>query len=273
MDYKTQDVRSWDLKPDILIHGSPCQSFSVAGKQKGADEGSGTPSSLMWETIKIIRNFGVWRPRVVIWENVKNVLSRHMRHNFERYLSEMEKLGYVNSYAILDARDFGLPQRRERVFTVSILGGPAFDFDRLEHRPMRPLREFLESTNSEAYIIKAPSMLACIGKRAKKGFNGYLRVLDPDGFTDCITTAQDRCPNAGILALPDGRYRVLTEREVWRCQGFTDSDFDGAYSVTPHREGYKIGALYEQAGNSMPVPVLESIFKELNYDRSGIYQG
>lgn len=142
--YKTQSVIGWDLKPDILIHGSPCQDFSIAGHQgkataaagrinkgKGADEGSGTRSSLMWETIHIIQQMGDWKPRFVIWENVKNVTSKHMIHNFNRYLSEMQKLGYTNSFQTLDARDFGLPQARERVFTISVLNGEPFNFDDL----------------------------------------------------------------------------------------------------------------------------------------------
>lgn len=142
--YKTQSVIGWDLKPDILIHGSPCQDFSIAGHQgkataaagrinkgKGADEGSGTRSSLMWETIHIIQQMGDWKPRFVIWENVKNVTSKHMVHNFNRYLSEMQKLGYTNSFQTLDARDFGLPQARERVFTISVLNGEPFNFDDL----------------------------------------------------------------------------------------------------------------------------------------------
>lgn len=76
LPYKTQSVVGWNLKPDILIHGSPCQDFSIAGHQKGADEGSETRSSLMWETIHIIEQMGAWKPRYVIWENVKNVTSR-----------------------------------------------------------------------------------------------------------------------------------------------------------------------------------------------------
>ena len=150
--YKTQSVIGWDLKPDILIHGSPCQDFSIAGHQgkataaagrinkgKGADEGSGTRSSLMWETIHIIQQMGDWKPRFVIWENVKNVTSKHMIHNFNRYLSEMQKLGYTNSFQTLDARDFGLPQARERVFTISVLNGEPFNFDDLIKTEMRDM--------------------------------------------------------------------------------------------------------------------------------------
>lgn len=86
LPYKTQSVVGWNLKPDILIHGSPCQDMSIAGHQgkakaedgrvnrgKGADQGSGTRSSLMWETIHIIEQMGKWKPKYVIWENVRSV--------------------------------------------------------------------------------------------------------------------------------------------------------------------------------------------------------
>ena len=137
LEYKTQSVVGWNLKPDILIHGSPCQDFSIAGHQKGADEGSETRSSLMWETIHIIEQMGEWKPKYVIWENVKNVRSKHMRANHDRYIKEMSRLGYTSNYAVLDAREFGLPQARERVFTVSILGTDRFEFDDLIRTPMK----------------------------------------------------------------------------------------------------------------------------------------
>lgn len=148
-EYSPQTVVGWNLKPDILVHGSPCQDFSIAGHQgkataeggrinkgKGANEGSGTRSSLMWETVHIIEQMGEWKPKVVIWENVKNVLSKHMVHNFNRYLSYMEKLGYTNNHKILDARNYGLPQARGRVFTVSVLGDEQFNFDLMQTKPM-----------------------------------------------------------------------------------------------------------------------------------------
>ena len=216
----------------------------------------------MWETVHIIENMGGWKPRIVIWENVRNVLSKHMIHNFQRYLSEMERMGYVNSYAILDARDFGLPQKRQRVFTISTLGGPAFDFSKLEKKPMRPLSEFLDDDWAECHILKAPSMLNMIGKK-KANFSGTLRVLDDTGPCDCITTAQDRCPNSGLVKLDNGQYRLLTERECWRLMGFSDEDYEAAESVSGKKTEYKNKSLYKQAGNSMPVPVLEAIFSQI----------
>lgn len=266
LEYKTQSVVGWNLKPDILIHGSPCQDFSIAGKQKGADEGSETRSSLMWETINIIKQMGKWKPRVVIWENVKNVLSKHMRHNFNRYLEEMEKLGYVNSFEVLNAIDFGLPQRRERVFTISILDGPMFNFLTLEKRQAPHIKEFLEDRQEEKYIVTQPSMLNKINSSGTMGLN---IIRD---YCNTITTKQMRCPNSGIVDLGNGQYRYLTERECWRLQGYSDYDFEAALKVHPGTSGKLNGALYKQAGNSIPVTIFESIFKQLLDLKGGLYE-
>lgn len=263
LPYKSQDVREWNLKPDILIHGSPCQDFSIAGHQgkaagrgrvnhgRGADEGSGTRSSLMWETVNIIRSMGMWKPRVVIWENVKNVLSKHMIHNYEKYLHELESMGYSNSFSVLNAMDYGLPQKRERVFTVSVLGGESFNFELMHKRRMKPLSDFLEDAD-DSYTVKAPSMLACIGQTG-----AIRRVPIITDFCYTITERQDRAPNSGVLPISGGRYRYLTERECWRLQGYGDEDFGAAAKVNSRR------TLYRQAGNSIPVPIFEEIFKRL----------
>ena len=260
LEYKTQSVVGYNLKPDILIHGSPCQDFSIAGKQKGADEGSETRSSLMWETINIIKQMGEWKPRVVIWENVKNVLSKHMIANFTRYLNEMEKMGYTNNFEVLNAMDFGLPQKRERVFTISMLDGTLFNFGTLEKKKPPHIRELLEDTEEEQYIITAPSMLERIGKK-KGNFNGKLEIID--SFCTTITTKQNRNPNSGVVDLGNGKYRYLTERECWRLQGYSDKDFEAALKAHPGKPSKLNGALYKQAGNSIPVPIFESIFKQL----------
>lgn len=260
LEYKTQSVVGWSLKPDILIHGSPCQDFSIAGHQEGADEGSETRSSLMWETIHIIQQMGIWKPKIVIWENVKNVLSKYMRHNFNRYLEEMQKMGYTSNYAILNAIDFGLPQKRERVFTVSCLDGSLFNFETLERKPMRNISEFLENTEEEKYIVTQPSMLKRINYK-DGNFGGRVEVIKD--YCNTITTKQMRCPNSGVIDLRNGKYRYLTERECWRLQGYSDEDFNNALKVHPGIKGKLNGALYKQAGNSIPVPIFESMFKQI----------
>lgn len=258
LKYKTQSVIGWNLKPDILIHGSPCQDFSIAGQQKGADPGSETRSSLMWETIHIIDQMGLWKPRVVIWENVKNVRSKHMIHNYNRYLSEMERMGYTNSFELLDAREFGLPQARERVFTISMLSGEKFDFSKLIRTPMRHLSEFLEEDVPEVYNVTQPSVLNVIGHTGIK----RATVIKDCAYT--VTCRQDRTP-AQVLERGGGVYRYLTERECWRLQGYSDQDFEAAAAVQ-QRVGRYCMALYKQAGNSIPVPIFESIFRYLLLD-------
>lgn len=271
LQYKTQNVKGWNLRPDILIHGSPCQDMSIAGHQgkataadgrinrgKGADQGSGTRSSLMWETIHIIEQMGKWKPKWVIWENVKNVTSRHMIANFTRYQEEMECMGYTNSYEVLDAREFGLPQARERVFTVSTLEKEKFRFDDLVRTPMRNIREFLECNEevSKVYDVTQPSVKAVIGAT---GSVRRATIIKDYAFT--VTTRQDRTP-AQVIDCGNGRYRYLTELECWRLQGYTDEDFEKAKQAQ-QKKGRYYTALYKQAGNSIAVPIFESIFRKI----------
>lgn len=126
-NFELQDITTWDkdVDVDLIMHGSPCQDFSLAGKQEGGDKDSGTRSSLMYETIRIVEKL---KPKYVVWENVKNLLSKKHKHNFDAYLETMEKLGYKNYYQVLNAKDYGIPQNRERVFTVSVLGNEKYDF-------------------------------------------------------------------------------------------------------------------------------------------------
>ena len=264
LPYGVQNVCGWNLKPDILIHGSPCQDFSIAGHQRGADPKSGTRSSLMWETINIIRQMGAWKPRIVIWENVKNVRSRYMRHNHNRYLDEMHKIGYVNSWQLLDARDYGLPQARQRYFTVSILDGTPFDFSQMQTRKMRSVWDFIQPDTEvdDCYTIHAPSMIEKIDPNNFD--NAPLKKLSViKNYAMTISTAQDRCPNSGIIQRKSGKWRLLTELECWRLQGYSDDDYKAALRANPSMPGYKNPTLYKQAGNSIPVPIFESMFDVL----------
>ena len=101
---------------DIIVHSSPCQAFSQAGKGEGGDEGSGTTSSLMWESLRLIETS---KPKYVLWENVAAVLSGKHRHNFLKYLERMSELGYENAFDLLNGKNYGVPQNRLRIFCVS----------------------------------------------------------------------------------------------------------------------------------------------------------
>ena len=155
-NFEPQDITKWDkdIECDLIMHGSPCQDFSIAGKQAGGDEGSGTRSSLMYETLRIVEKL---KPKYVIWENVKNVLSKKHRHNFDAYQKAMENLGYTNYYQVLNAKDYGVPQNRERVFTMSILGEGDFKFP--ARRPLaKKLKDVLENNVDESFYLSDKKM-------------------------------------------------------------------------------------------------------------------
>ena len=152
-NFEPQDITQWnkDIEVDLIMHGSPCQDFSLAGLQAGGDEGSGTRSSLMYETIRIVEKL---KPKYVIWENVKNVISKKHRHNFDNYLNKMEELGYKNYWQVLNAKDYGIPQNRERVFTISVRNDVqnTFEFPPKQELKLK-LKDMLEDEVDEKYYL------------------------------------------------------------------------------------------------------------------------
>ena len=176
--FEQQDIKTWDkdVDVDLIMHGSPCQDFSLAGKQAGGDEGSGTRSSLMYETIRIVKKL---RPKYVIWENVKNLLSKKHRHNFDAYLETMEKLGYKNYYQVLNAKDYGIPQNRERVFTISIRNDleQAFEFPQKQELKLK-LKDMLEDNVDEKYYLSEKMMNYVLDNNDTQ--KGYLEAYEGD---------------------------------------------------------------------------------------------
>ena len=152
-NFEPQDICKWDkdIKVDLIMHGSPCQDFSIAGNQAGGDKNSGTRSSLMYETIRIVEKLN---PKYIIWENVKNLLSKKHKHNFNAYFETMENLGYNNYYQVLNAKDYGVPQNRERVFTVSIRKdiNKTFMFPLKQELKLK-LKDMLEEEVKEKYYL------------------------------------------------------------------------------------------------------------------------
>jgi len=159
-NFEPQDICNWNknIKVDLIMHGSPCQDFSLAGKQEGGDEGSGTRSSLMYETIRIVEKI---KPKYVIWENVKNLISKKHIHNFNSYLTKLEQMGYKNYYQVLNSKDYGIPQNRERVFTISIRNDIQNSFCFPEKQELNlKLKDLLEKDVDEKYYL-SQKMINC----------------------------------------------------------------------------------------------------------------
>ena len=205
-NFEPQDITQWDkdIKVDLIMHGSPCQDFSVAGLNKGGDKGSGTRSSLMYETLRIVEKL---KPKYVIWENVKNLLSKKHRHNFDAYIEAMEKLGYHSQYQVLNAKNFGVPQNRERVFTVSIRNDLNVDFKFPESQTLNiRLKDVLEPQVDEKYYLSDEQTKRLKMTTYNSG-SEKVRVQDTDGEarTLCARDYKDpKCVRVGGLYDKDG---------------------------------------------------------------------
>lgn len=188
-NFEPQDITKWDkdIECDLIMHGSPCQDFSIAGKQAGGDEGSGTRSSLLYETLRIVEKL---KPEVVIWENVKNLLSKKHIHNHNAYVDKMKSLGYESCAVVLNAKNYGIPQNRERVFTISIRKGNKVNkegFHFLEPVALdKKLKDFLEENVDEKYYLSEDKINMI---RAWKCYERPLdHVMDLDSICGTITT-------------------------------------------------------------------------------------
>ena len=162
----------WSGAPDfdLFTMSSPCQDFSQAGLQKGGAEGSGTRSSLLWECRRAIL---AKKPKYIVFENVKALVSRKFLPCFLKWQNELASYGYSNYAKVLNAKDYGVPQHRERVFMVSIL-----DENASYHFPKpfpleKKLKDVLESNVDEKYYL------------SEKCINGFLAHAERhknDGF-------------------------------------------------------------------------------------------
>lgn len=179
---------------DLITHGSPCQDFSIAGRLAGGDKGSGTRSSLMWCTVDIVEAV---KPKYVVWENVKNLLSAKNRHNFDGYLEIMDKLGYNSYYKILNAKNYGIPQNRERVFTISIRKDLGLNYEfPVEIELTKKLKDVLEKNVDEKYYLSDKLIAGLIAntERQKAKGNGFaFETTDGDGVAKTVTTRVGAC--------------------------------------------------------------------------------
>lgn len=183
-----EDKNLWDVTKidpksladfDLVTHGSPCQDFSVAGKGKGGNENSGTRSSLMWYTVNIIRNKN---PKYVLWENVKGVLSQKHKHNFDKYIKELDELGYNSYHKVLNSKGFGIPQNRERIFVVSIRKDIDKGYIFPQETPLKnKVRDFLEEEVSEKYYWSNEKIKFLI-RRKEQGYSSFIQ----DSYAKCF---------------------------------------------------------------------------------------
>lgn len=186
---------------DVITHGSPCQDFSIAGKQTGGDIGTNTRSSLMWNTVEIVK----WcLPKYVIWENVRNILSPKHIHNFNKYIETLNSLGYNNYHKILNAKDYGVPQNRERVYTISIrkdIDNGRFKFPEKEVLHFR-LKDILEAEVDEKYYLSERMVNGFIRhneKHKQKGTGFIWKAKNEKDIANTVRANASLCPTDNTI--------------------------------------------------------------------------
>ena len=259
---------------DLFTYSFPCQDISVAGKTKGIVKGE-TRSGLLYECERIIE---AKRPKYLLLENVKNLVGKKFKAQFEEWLAYLESLGYTNYWKVLNAKDYGIPQNRERVFVISILG------EHKEYEFPKPIpldkciENVLEDEVDEKYYMNKPFHLVDKGHQAEldiKGMDCIKRAYSIDkvaptltgmgggntepkilceGNVNTITTVQ----KDNYVVEQAYRIRKLTPRECFRLMGLKDDDIDKIQAT-----GLSNSRQYKMAGNSIVVDVLEAIFKNL----------
>ncbi len=236
---------------DILLAGFPCQPFSNAGHKKGFEDTRGT---LFFDVCRII---AFHRPQVVLLENVKGFKSHDKGKTFVTVKQTLEDLGY-NVYAqILNSRDFGVPQNRERIYIVAFKDPVKFNFP-LPLESKANLGSIMESKIDDKYTIS--DKLWAGHKRRKiehqrkgNGF-GYSIFNKDSAYTSTISARYYKDGSEILIEQKNKNPRKLTPREAARLQGFSD-DF-----IIPVSDVQA----YKQFGNSVSVPVLEAIALEIS---------
>lgn len=265
------DITTIDLTSvpdcDLITYSFPCQDLSVAGAQLGAEEGSGTRSSLLWECKKLIEEK---KPKFLLMENVKNLVGTTHKNNFEKWLNFLSSIGYSNYWKVLNAVDYGAPQSRERVFCISILNPKKdFEFPAPTGRKLK-IKDILEPENKipgNMYMNNKPFIfrenisesdngLIHVGNLEMAGNESIKRVYSPEGVCPTLTTMTGGHRQPKIWTKENG-VRKLTPRECWLAMGFSNENFDKVEGKLSNTQ------LYKQAGNTICTTCLEAIFKEL----------
>jgi len=248
----TQISEEFIPKHDILLAGFPCQPFSQAGLKKGFSDTRGT---LFFDIERILISK---KPQMFLLENVKRLKSHDQGRTLETILAHLKQIGYNNvQYKVLRARDFGLPQNRERIYIVGFLDeNIKFEFPKPTFEPTR-VGNILEETVEEKYTI-SDKLWAGHQRRKRenklkgKGF-GYGMVTRDSEYTNTISARYYK-DGSEILIYQDGKNpRKLTPREAARLQGFPET-FKIPVSDTQ---------AYRQFGNSVPVKVVEKVAEQM----------
>ena len=306
------DIKADDIpeNTDLLTYSFPCQDLSLCGcwhgNRSGIARDAHNRSGMLWEIERILKEMnekGMELPRFLLMENVPNILSKPHEADFGDWKSTLNSLGYINKIYRLNARNFGIPQKRERAYMISIrcsdkekirLINEYFEYNSLEdmvcalgaRRRDLKLRDILCLDYSiEKYKKEADESKPNNTPSREKILMNNDMLFDGKNINEIVvntlTTKQDRNPNSGLITYKNyargkAKWRYLTPRECFKLMGFEEEDFDKVIDgdifadKAKRRKLFNIERLHKLAGNSIVVDVLEAIFKQIIFINSNI---
>jgi len=261
--------KEWDIGAiDLLVGGTPCQSFSVAGLRAGMADPRG---NLALVYCAILDHF---RPQWFVWENVPGVLSSNRGRDFGSFLGAVAELGYGFSYRVLDAQWFGVAQRRRRVFVVGYLGdwrrAAAVLFERTSlRRDLAPSREAGQKVaptvvQGPLYSRTGNERVECDAIVLGNVEGGNATTLSSREYKG-LSCGRDGMTSAAVVYETNTAVRRLTPTEAERLQGFPD----GYTDIQPNGKQTPDGPRYKALGNSMAVPVMKWIGERIEQQING----
>jgi DNA (cytosine-5)-methyltransferase 1 len=235
---------------DILLAGFPCQPFSNAGYKKGFDDTRGT---LFFDICRIVDHH---KPKVLLLENVKGFVSHNKGQTFAIVKSTLQKLGYTVYYQVLNAKDFGVPQNRERIYIVAFLGKRFFSFPEETIKSVR-VGDILDNHVNDKYTL-SDKLWSGHQRRKQEHLNkgngfGFSLFQPSDKYTSTISARYYKDGSEILIKQDNKNPRMLTPREAARLQGFPEN----YQIVVSDTQAYK------QFGNSVAVPVIRKIANQI----------
>ena len=225
---------------DLLTGGFPCQAFSNAGKRLGELDTRGT---LVYDIVRIAE---VKQPKWIVLENVKGFTFKKFKDTFDKVLSEFDRIGYNIKYQVLNTKDYGVPQHRERVIFVMYRKDLEYTFEFPEKQELKlSWRDLKDDEINYKKVKKTPS---------RDIMREKCKNITTEDIVSCISLKQDRFPNAGIIDFED-YYRFLTPIEVFRLQGFLNNEIN--------LENLSDTQKYKLAGNGWSINVFEQVFRNM----------
>lgn len=244
---------------DMLTAGFPCPSFSIAGVSKMKSIGqciafeNEKTGSLFFEITRILEKK---KPRLFLLENVENLQSVKKGKTFQIIRDALRMLGYGIHYDVLDARDFGLPQKRRRIFIVGFRDDLVFSFPKGDRSLTPKLRNLLEDDVPEKYTISDATWERLKKYKRKHQLRGHgfgYQMVNLDGSAYTLVAHYAKDPHTNLVPQKGRNPRRFTPRECLRLMGFPE-DFR-IPSINSHA--------YRQLGNSVPIPVVEAVMEEI----------